>query len=83
MKRYVKTLDQEGDCFRYIKQKFPKISDVKLKEGIFNGPQIRTLLKDGTLITTINDVEKEAWLKNVIKNFLGNYRSPNYKKLVG
>ncbi|CAL1671987.1 unnamed protein product [Lasius platythorax] len=85
IKQYVKALNQEGDCFRYIEQKFPNISDTKLKEGIFNGPQIRTLLKDVIFVTKMNDVEKEAWLsfKNVVGNFLGNHRSPDYKEVVG
>ncbi|GBP10891.1 hypothetical protein EVAR_5469_1 [Eumeta japonica] len=46
IKQYVKALDKDGDCFRYLRGKFPAISDAKLKEGIFNGPQIRTLFQD-------------------------------------
>ncbi|KAK4871575.1 hypothetical protein RN001_015699 [Aquatica leii] len=47
IKQYVKALDKNGDCFQYLKEKFPAISDAKLKEGIFNGPQIRTLQDAG------------------------------------
>ena len=44
--QFVKALDKDAACFQYIRHKFPKISDAKLKEGIFNGPQIRTFPKD-------------------------------------
>ena len=49
MKQFVKSLNQEGDYFRYLGNKFPSISDAKLKAGVFDGPQIRKLLiiKDG------------------------------------
>ena len=38
--------NKEGEGFQYIKSKFPKISDAKIKEGVFIGPQIRELIKD-------------------------------------
>jgi len=28
----------------YLKNKFPRISDAKIKEGVFGGPQIRELI---------------------------------------
>ena len=39
-------MKKDGDCFRYIGNKIPSISDAKLKAGIFSGPQIRKLLND-------------------------------------
>lgn len=84
MKQFVKALNEEGDCFKYLDKKFPNISDVKLKEGIFDGPQIRTLMKDDQFTTTMNNVEKEAWLsfKSVTEKFLGNNRDKDYKRIV-
>ena len=41
MKQFVKTLDKDGDCFKYIWMKFPGLAIEKLKAGIFDGPQIR------------------------------------------
>lgn len=84
MKQYVKALDKDSECFQYLGRKFPQISDAKLKEGIFDGPQIRTLLKDETFITTMNAVEKAVWFsfKNVSENFIGNHKSINYKRMV-
>lgn len=51
MKQFVKALDKDGQCFMYIGQKFPTISDAKLKQGVFDGPQIRTLFKDTNFVT--------------------------------
>ena len=72
------------DCFRYLGNKFPSISDAKLKVEIFNGPQIRKLLNDDKFTDSMNDREKAAWIsfKEVVENFLGNSKSDNYKKVV-
>ena len=46
-KNFVKALDKNGAGFHYLKEKFPRVSDSKIKEGIFVGPQIRALIRDG------------------------------------
>jgi hypothetical protein len=46
MKNFVKAMNQEADAFSYLREKFPKLSEAKLKEGVFIGPQIRDLIKD-------------------------------------
>ena len=63
---------------------FPELSDAKLKEGIFDGPQIRKLLKDGVFVTKMTFTEKKAWLdyKKVVEQFLGNFKSPEWRKQV-
>ena len=40
----------EGKCFGYLEQQFPQISDAKLKEGIFDGPQTRKMLRENNFI---------------------------------
>jgi len=40
----VKALNQEEAAFTYLREKFPRLSEAKLKEGIFIGPQIRDLI---------------------------------------
>lgn len=84
MKQYVKALDKTGKCFEYLQAIFPTISEAKIKEGIFDGPQIRKLLKDNVFISQMNNVEKAAWLsfREVVENFLGNRKSPQYKEIV-
>jgi hypothetical protein len=38
MKNFVKGIDQNGAGFAYLKETFPRISDAKIKEGIFVSP---------------------------------------------
>jgi len=39
MKQFVKALDKTGETFKYFSSKFPKLSEAKLKERVFDGPQ--------------------------------------------
>ena len=68
----------------YLRVKFPAISDAKLKEEMFDRPQIRTLFEDANFEGSLNETERAAWasFKNVSQNFLGNKRSENYNTLV-
>lgn len=47
---------------------------MKLEAGVFDGPQIRQMLRDETFVTIMTDVEKAAWMsfQEVVENFLGN-----------
>lgn len=84
MKQFVKALNKNGQCFQYLFQKFPKYSYAKIKAGVFDGPQIRTLFEDTIFVTKMDENEKAAWLsfKEVATNFLGNNKSPKYKEIV-
>lgn len=84
IKNFVKALNREGNAFLYLRRKFARISEAKLKEGMFVGPQIRELFKDENFETTLSRTENRAWtaFKNVCSNFLGNRKSENYKDLV-
>lgn len=62
MKQFVKALSKEGNCFKYICKTFPALSTGKLKEGVFTGPDIRKLIKDGNFEKEMNVVEKEGLL---------------------
>lgn len=46
MKQFVKALPNDGAAFLYLRKKFPGLSDAKVKEGVFVGPDIRKLMKD-------------------------------------
>jgi len=61
MKNYVKAMNQEEVAFTYLQEKFPWLSEAKLKEGIFTGPQIRELIKDEYFDTLFQGDEKAAW----------------------
>ena len=84
MKQFVKALNKEGACFKYIQDKFPNLSAEKVKQGVFVGPQIRKLTKDPQFLSTMTDVEKKAWLSfvEVVSKFLGNTKDPDYQNIV-
>ena len=84
MKQFTKALDKEGHCFMYLRKQFEKLCDTKIKENIFDGPQIRKMFKDKNFILHMNEIEKSAWLsfKSIAENFLGNHKSHDYEELV-
>lgn len=84
MKQFFKALPKDGKTFAYIRSKFLKLSEAKVKAGVFVGPQIRKLMQDEEFETCINRNEKRAWrsIKEVIENFLGNSKSTNYREIV-
>ena len=71
MKQFVKALNKEGACFKYICSKFPGLTVEKLKAGIFNGPQIRKLMNDHEFPSSMSKEEFYAWAAfvKVLKNF--------------
>jgi hypothetical protein len=38
VKQFVKALPKTGNCFKYLRKKFPHLSEAKPKEGVFVGP---------------------------------------------
>lgn len=84
MKNFVKAMDKNSNAFLYIQKTFPHISDAKLLAGIFDGPQIRCLIKDSEFENTMTQIEKRAWtaFKAITCNFLGKRRSPDFKDIV-
>lgn len=84
IKNFVKSMDRNGKGFLYLKQKFPRISEAKIKEGIFVGPQIKEMIKDNEFADNLNTSELRAWtaFKAVVTNFLGNVKAENYKEIV-
>ena len=84
MKKFVKAMNQEEAAFTYLWEKFPRLSEAKLKEGIFIGPQLRDSIKDEYFDKLLQGNEKAALdsFKFVVKVFLGNRRAQNYDELV-
>jgi hypothetical protein len=60
------------------------LSEAKLKEGVFVGPDIRKLMFGEDFLLTMTEVEREAWIafKSVVTKFLGNNKNPNYVTIV-
>ena len=63
---------------------FPKLSEAKVKGGIFIGPQERIMLASEALENTMDPLKKRAWraFTDVVNGFLGNVRAPNCQELV-
>jgi hypothetical protein len=80
MKQFVKALPKTGNCFKHLCKKFPPLSEAKLKQGVFVGPDIRKLMFDADFLLTMTEVEREAWIafKRVVTKFLGNNKDPDY-----
>jgi len=84
IKKNLKPTNQEEASFTCLREKFPRLSEVKLKEGIFIGTQIRDIIKDEHFDKLIQGDEKAVWdsFKFVVKVFLGNRKAQNYDELV-
>jgi hypothetical protein len=62
MKNFVKALQKDGKAVAFLKKKFPRISEAKLLAGIFDGSQIRELMKDDSYDRSLTRKEKKAWM---------------------
>jgi len=54
-------MDKESEGFGYLRQKFSKLSEAKMKEGIFVGPQIKKLFKDQDFSYKLEVYRKRVW----------------------
>jgi len=70
----VKAMDRESEEFPYLRQKFPKISEAKVKDVVSFGLQITQQFEDQNLSTKLNSTERNTWkvADNICRNFLGN-----------
>ena len=84
IKQFVKALDKEGPAFKFLQSLFPKLSEAKVKAGVFVGPQIKKIMKSEKFSDLLNAVENEAWKSfvAVVQGFLGNNMDDNYAELV-
>ena len=84
IKYFVKGMDKTGRAFQYVRNEFPNVSDAKIKEGIFIGPQIMEMMQDKQFDEDLNEIERNAWLsfKRICKDFLGNHKAANYQDVV-
>jgi hypothetical protein len=60
------------------------LSEAKLKEGVFIGPDIRKLMFNEDFLLMMTEVEREAWIafKSIVNKFLGNNKHPDYVTIV-
>ena len=74
MKNFVKAMDRESSGFAFLQEKLPRMNMEKLKSGIFDGLQMRELMKNLMFDEVLSEAELSAWqsLKSVVTNLLGN-----------
>lgn len=80
IKQFVKTLPPDGPSMMRLMQIFPKLSPIKVKSGVFIGPDISKILVDDIFKANLSAGHKKTLeaMEKVIKGFLGNYKSPDY-----
>ena len=61
MKKFLKALEKDGDYFGYICMKFPGLSIMKLKPGVFGRPQIQKLTNDANFCNFMNPAPLLVW----------------------
>ena len=72
IKQFLKDSYKEGHCFQYIKASFSSVSEEKMKAWVFDGPPIGRPIKDPNVISSMNNMEANAWkeLVNVVLTFM-------------
>ena len=53
-------MSKDGAASKYLLNLFPKLSEAKVKDGIFIGPQVKLILKSDEFLETLSAVEKDA-----------------------
>ena len=83
-KQFVKKLNPESDAFKHIQELFSKLSEAKVKAGIFVGPQVKRLMKSDSFSEKFSAVERRAWKSfvSVVEGFLGNHKADNLRNIV-
>ena len=83
-KQFVKGLRKDFLAFEFLHECFPKLSDAKIKEGVFVGPQIRKIILNNIFDKTLNETELAAWksFKQVCLNFFGLHKSDDFEDVV-
>ena len=60
MKNFVKAMGKNGEGSKHLRTVFPGLSDAKLKERVFVGPQSRKVISDESFDTKLNAMELAA-----------------------
>ena len=82
--QFVTALNKESAPFKYLQVLFPKLSEAKVKAGIFVGPQAKKIIECDEFAKLLNRKQKTAWnsFAAVAHGFLGNHKAENYVQLV-
>ena len=64
IKNFANALNKTKAVFKYLCEKFPRLIEAKIKQGVFVGPQIRELLKDDTFDQCFLETAKQIILSS-------------------
>ena len=82
MKSFIIGMDKTGRGFKYMRNKFPNLSDAKVKEGLFIGPRIRELMQDVRWRCEWLKEMHDCHLRGLANDFLGNHKEANCQDVV-
>ena len=84
IKQFAKKLNPEGDAFQHIRELISKLSEKKIKNGVFVGPQVKQLIKSDSFPEKLSALKTRAWKSfvSVVEDFLGNHKANNFRKIV-
>ncbi|XP_061404361.1 uncharacterized protein LOC133340279 isoform X1 [Lethenteron reissneri] len=76
LKQFVRSVDKESAAFKYLHDFFPKLSEAKVKAGVFVGPHIKKILECNEFPNKLISKVKAAWdsFVAVVRGFLGNHK---------
>lgn len=82
--QFLKRIDEDIDAFDILTEMFRYKSKSKLKDGILDGSEIRKLMANDDFTNSLPRELRAAWnsFKDLVENFLGNHKSPNYQQVV-
>lgn len=89
MKTFVKAMERERQTCVYLRNKFPKVSEVKSERGSPYWPRdkrgYRRSEQGQDIHSTLNDTENATWnvFTSVCTNFLGNNKADNSREIFG
>ena len=83
-KQFVKGLRKDSPAFEFLHKCFPKLSDAKIKEGVFVGPQIQKFILNDMFDKKLNETELAARksFKQVCLNFLGLHKFDDFEDVM-
>ena len=83
-KQFINVVKSDSKALSHVQAMFPKLSEAKVKSGIFTGPVIRQMLGSKELEDKMTALERDAWqsFRNVVYGFLGRSKADNYENSV-
>jgi len=53
IKQFVKQVDTEGEAFKQIQELYPKLSEAKIKAGVFVAPEVKRMIAFSEMLSKV------------------------------